>query len=87
MYNINATAEPTNIPMSPVPESAIGPVYHTCDMHGIITPNAPKKAKRAASPGGRRAGWSHMCRSYESKRPLLKMKCSVRTMAANTHDQ
>ena len=87
VYNMKATAEPTKIPISPVPEFAIGPVYHTCDMHGMITPNAPKNAQSAASPGGRREGLSHMLRSYEWKRPLLKIKCSVRAIAANTHDQ
>lgn len=84
---MNATAEPTKIPMSPVPESAIGPVYHTCDMHGMITPNAPKNAKSAANPGGRRDGWFHIRGSYDSKRPLRNMKCSVRMIAANTQDQ
>ena len=87
VYKISAIVEPTNIPISPVPKCAIGPVYHAWDMHGMITPNAHKNANSAANPSGRRDGWSHIYISYESKRPLRNMKCSVRTIAANTLDQ
>lgn len=86
-YSINATADPTKMPRSPVPESAMGPVYHACDMQGIIMPNAHRKASSAAKPGGRRDERSQISRSYESKLPRRKMKCSVSMMAAKTQDQ
>ena len=55
-YNTHASPKPTNMPMSPVPEFAIGPVYQTWDMHGMTTPKAQRKDSNAASPSGRRRG-------------------------------
>jgi len=85
-YKPTATTLPVYIPMSPVPAFAIGPVYHVCDMLGIMMPNAPMNDKTAAMPGGRSFAWSQWAILYASN-DFRNTKCSVRTMAANAVDQ
>lgn len=86
-YRRKATAEPSRIPRSPVPFNAMGPVYHTCDIDGIMIPNAHRNDANAARPGGSFLGLFHAPTLYEENDPLRMTKCSVRIMTANTLDQ
>lgn len=73
--------------MSPVPDAAMGPVYHTCDIDGTMMPTAHQKANTAAMPGGSSLGLLKRERSYREKSRRRKIKCSVRMMVAKTADQ
>lgn len=62
-YTGTLTTKPMSIPMSPVPCAAIGPVYHTCCMHGTMIATDAPSAHIAANPLGR-FGWRGVSHAF-----------------------
>ena len=70
-YNNAVTAIAISIPISPV-VCAIGPVYQTCSIDGMMSAKLNADAIRAAAPSGSRDGTFQDWRSYSAKFVLRK---------------
>lgn len=63
-YRMKAATEPSSTPRSPVRFDEMDPVYHACDIDGMMTPKAHRNDAWTAMPGGSFFGAFHTSTLY-----------------------